>query len=72
MGLAGKRRDNGVRELSPQEEAEDTEFVSTRAHSSAGESARLIRARSVVRVHLSPPPFKRLDFSIQEVLSVEI
>ena len=36
VGLAGKRRDNGVRELSPQEEAEDTEFVSTRAHSSAG------------------------------------
>jgi hypothetical protein len=26
-----------------------------RAHSSAGESARLISVRSVVRVHLSPP-----------------
>ena len=40
-------------------------FISTiRAHSSAGSSARLIIVRSVVRVHLGPPFFLKMDASI--------
>ena len=34
----------------------------TWAHSSGGQSARLISARSVVRVHLSPPKFREAKF----------
>ena len=42
--------------------AERQRHMFIRAHSSGGQSARLISVRSVVRVHLSPPIFANLNF----------